>query len=321
MLKKIIVLLLSLNITACCGQSNSLKPVESDNGIVYFSYDNGLSWKNASAGIPQKVSIGLGGIAVSTNLLGAATKEYGVYLYDFQKNVWTQCTPDTLMIKSNMGSLFFFKNAIFVGTQYGGIYYSNDRGKTWVLKNAGLGNLTIRRFAEIDNKLYAATNGGLYIFDEAAHKWELKFDNNSLQVNGITQFKENIYIATNQGVFKSDKKGENWSNVLPNHSVHNISSDDNTLYAMTYNALLLSSFEGKTWQNIQDGLPKGLYTFNVLNKNNTVFAGQWDGIYSKTSAHNAWILSSNGLPSKFAATNLKVYNHVLIISTSERKLK
>ncbi|MCP9768109.1 hypothetical protein EGI22_09310 [Lacihabitans sp. LS3-19] len=31
--------------------------------------------------------------------------------------------------------------------------------------------------------------------------------------------------------------------------------------------------------------------------------------------------SSNGLPSKFAATNLKSFKGMLVISTSERKLK
>jgi hypothetical protein len=90
---------------------------------------------------------------------------------------------------------------------------------------------------------------------------------------------------------------------------------------MTYNELLLSSYDGLTWQTIQSGLPGNLYTFNVIKNNTVVFAGQWDGIYRKDISSEDWKHSSNGLPDKFAATNLKSYNGILIISCSERKIK
>jgi hypothetical protein len=89
---------------------------------------------------------------------------------------------------------------------------------------------------------------------------------------------------------------------------------------MSYNELL-SSKDGETWQSRQNGLPKNLYTFNVLNYNNIVFAGQWDGIYRKTNDSDKWEFSGKGLPSNFAVTNLKAINNILVISTSERKLK
>jgi hypothetical protein len=34
-----------------------------------------------------------------------------------------------------------------------------------------------------------------------------------------------------------------------------------------------------------------------------------------------WELSSDGLPPNFAVTNLKAFDNILVISTSERKLK
>jgi hypothetical protein len=72
---------------------------------------------------------------------------------------------------------------------------------------------------------------------------------------------------------------------------------------------------------MQSGLPKNLYTFNVIKNNNTVFAAQWDEIYRKDIADEDWKHSSKGLPEKFAATNLKSHKGILIISGSERKLK
>ncbi|MBK8636585.1 MAG: hypothetical protein IPN72_24805 [Saprospiraceae bacterium] len=178
--------------------------------------------------------------------------------------------------------------------------------------------MTIRRFCEYNNVLYACTNDGFYSYDKISDSWNLEFGQNSLQTNGATFFNGSFYLATNRGIF-TQKADKSWINSSPQFSMHNISSDKNHLYAMTYNELLLSSTDGKNWQSIQSGLPKELYTFNVLNHNNLILAGQWDGIYKKTNNNTMWELSSNGLPAKFAVTNLKAYNNILIISTSERK--
>ena len=54
-----------------------------------------------------------------------------------------------------------------------------------------------------------------------------------------------------------------------------------------------------------------------LRHNRMLFAGQWDGIYKKNDISPKWELSSSGLPPNFAATNLQVFNNILVISTSE----
>ncbi len=148
----------------------------------------------------------------------------------------------------------------------------------------------------------------------------MEYGENSLLVYGATVFQQSFYLASNKGVFKKDKDLI-WKNVLPDHSVHNISSDQEQLCAMTYNALLLSSPNGVQWQSIQAGLPKDLYTFNILNQNEVLFAGQWDGVYKKTNQDFEWKKSSTGLPDNFAATNMKAFNGVMVITTAERKLK
>lgn len=336
-MKSIPLILLLATLFSCSGQTN--KAVKEANkksesvfnnsnnnsfaavGIVYFSNDNGLTWKNSSKGLPDKVTIGLGGIAVSPMLIGVATKENGVYLFDFKDSLWVGISASPQLIKNNIGAMVFYENTIYVGTQYGGVYSSNDKGKSWTVQNSGLQDLTIRRFAEIDSKLYVATNSGLYSYNEALNKWGLEYGQVSLQVNGIAESDRCIYIATNQGVFKSDMKSKNWIKVFPDRSVHNISSFDKTIYAMVYSELFSSIDKGESWHSIQKGLPEGLYTFNVIENGNTIFVGQWDGIYSRTNSNDEWKLSGKGLPANFAATNLKSYNGLLIVTTSERKLK
>ncbi|MBK7788553.1 MAG: hypothetical protein IPJ54_08245 [Saprospiraceae bacterium] len=298
-------------------QSASQK--ETQNGIVYFSYDDGANWINSSNGLPEKIKIGLGGIATSNQILGVATKDNGVYIYNLKNKIWDSVPTEKQIIEGNIGSLAIFDNIIFVGTQLKGIFCTTDKGKNWAAINDGITNLTIRRFCEFNKVLYVCTNDGFYSFNKISRSWNLEYGQNSLQTNGAAFFNGRYYLATNKGIYTQQAE-KNWVNSSPQFSMHNISSDDTQLYAMTYNELLLSSTDGKTWQSQQNGLPE-LYTFNVLNHNNLVLAGQWDGIYKKTNSNTVWELSSNGLPSKFAVTNLKTFNNILVISTSERKLK
>jgi photosystem II stability/assembly factor-like uncharacterized protein len=336
-MRRLILIPLLAILTCCSGQPNSgtktasvsgdIPPVSSNNpseiadGIIYFSTDNGLSWKNKSAGLPAKISIGLGGIAVSGNRLAVATKDSGLYLFDSRQARWVKTPTDKQLIESNPGALIFYKDHIYIGTQFGGIFYSQNEGKTWTKLNTGLSNLTIRKLAVIDDRLYAGTNAGLYAYDDSLSQWQLEYGSGSLQVNGIAAFEENIYIGSSQGAFSSPKDRNDWKKVFASGALHNISADDKALYAMVYNELFSSVDKGKSWQSIQEGLPAQLYTFNVIKNGNAVFAGQWDGVYRKDNAMETWRFSSNGLPGTFAITNMQVYNGIIVVSGSERKLR
>jgi len=296
-------------------------PIEVTDGIVYFSSDNGLTWENRSEGLPMKIGLGLGAIAISDNSLGIATKENGVYLFDFQRDLWVNIPTDKQIIESNLGTFTFFKDQIYIGTQFGGVFSSANHGRNWANLNTGLSNLTIRKLVQVDNKLYAGTDAGLYSYNELLKNWELEYGNSTMQVNGITEFDGSIYIGTNQGAFATPKDRKEWKLILANYTLHNISSDDKTIYAMAYNELLSSADKGNSWQNIQKGLPKELYTFNVIKNGNSVFAGQWDGVYIKNNEYETWESYSNGLPSNLAITNMKSYNGIIVVSGNERGLR
>ena len=322
MFGRILVLLFAIAFNSCGQNKSFLLNAEPVNpGLVYFSENNGHDWTNASAGLPDSLSIGLGGIAVSEKMLGVATKEHGVHIYNQKTKQWQQLPRHPQMIKDNLGALTFYKNGIFVGTQYGGVYYSDDLGKTWNLQNSGLSNKTIRRFMEIKEVLYIATNNGLYSFNNTAKQWVLVYGEASLQVNGLCEFMGDLYMATNRGVYKSNRSDKDWTLILPKHSVHNITADDSRLFAMTYNALLISSMDGVNWQSSQAGLPDNLYTFNIVKKGGRLFAGQWDGVYSKEDPSKPWKSTSNGLPIKFAATNLKIFKDIIVVSSAKSEKK
>lgn len=279
--------------------------------ILFFSTDNGATWKNGSAGLPDSVQIGLGAIAVSKNTMAVSLKRYGIYLFNTTTPKWVSIPTDARIINANPAALAFYNNAIYAGTQYAGVFASRDK-KTWIPLNKGLTNLTIRRFAEINNRLYACTNNGLYAFDELHQQWRLEYGDSAMQVNGAAFYNNSIYIATNKGVFCS--RNGKWSLVLRNKSLHNISADGSTIYAMTYNELFTSQDGGFTWISSQKGLPPTLYTFNVIASGGEVFAGQWDGLYRKDG--NEWKRYGTGLPANFALTNMKVYDGGMVVGGS-----
>jgi photosystem II stability/assembly factor-like uncharacterized protein len=331
---RLLAFLIFIALNACNGQppcnpkptSNNILPGvqnsdQETDGIIYFSYNNGLSWENKSTGLSATTSIGLGGITVSGNKLALISKDSGLYFFKTQDDKWVHIPTNNQLLESNVGALLFYKDCIYAGTQTGGVFYSKNDGKTWTTLNVGLDDLTIRKLAEIENVLYAATNSGLYSFNELLNLWELEYGNCSLQVNGITDLGGTIYIATSQGAFASPIGKKDWKSIFSEGSLHNISSDGNTLYAMVYNELFSSANKGLTWQNIQNGLPAELYTFNVIKTNNVLLAGQWDGVYKKEKHSEHWELSSNGLPEKLAISNMLVYDEIIVVSGNERKLR
>lgn len=292
-----------------------------NDGIIFFSSNNGLTWENQSEGLPENSAMGLGAIATSDTSLAIAVKNSGIYFFDFIDNRWNAIPTDKQILENNISPLIIYKGDIYVGTEQGGIYFTRNRGQSWMNLNKGLNQSPIRRFKEIENKLYVGTNSGFYVYNKSLNEWVLEYGNSTLQVTGITELNGNIFIGSNQGIFEKLKGQENWIPVLKEQPIHNINSIGGTIYAMTYDQLLSSNDNGLTWKNIQQGLPAKLYTFNVIENNNSVFASQWDGVYKKDKIGGNWIAISNGLPPEYAVPNIVSFKGTIIISGSERGLR
>lgn len=284
-----------------------------ERGIVYISKDDGRSWENRSNGIPDNVF--LTDIAVSNNSLGIATKQHGIYLYDFTIQMWKPI-KNNKPTSSDIDAFFMSDEKLYVGTHGEGVFISENNGKEWGKINAGLRNLTIRRLLKIGNKLFAGTNGGLFSFDSKKNIWTKEYGDNALQVNGIALHDDEVYIGTNQGAFKGLLNHNNWNLIMPGRSLHNISVANGVIYAMAYNELFASKDKGESWYSDQPGLPDGMYSFQVIALGNEVFDGQWDGIYRKDKQEN-WVRWSNGLPTKIPITEMKTFSGILVAATSQ----
>jgi ligand-binding sensor domain-containing protein len=278
--------------------------------IVYFSANDGAFWQNKSRGLPD--GIFLTDLATDGDLLALSTKQHGIFFYDFRSDYWqkTATQPPT---SQNVDDLLLHEGTIWAGTQNDGVFVSADQGKSWKAINEGLQNLIIRRLAVIQNQVWACTNEGLYTLRQ--NKWQLVKEHPSIQINSITALDNEIYTGTTRGVFKKTGKDDVWKPVFQGKALHNINSIGKNIYTMVYGDLMVSSDKGVTWKNMQEGLPKGLYTFHVIQSHNTILAGQWDGVYKKIGS-DSWQSSSIGLPPKFPAIEMLAYKDLVIAASS-----
>ena len=290
----------------------SVQPDDGSKGIIYFSTDKGATWRNTSKGIPS--DLGITDIATGDNLLGVSTKQKGIFLFDFQNE---QCypLPATPSSTASIDALYFLRGKIFAGSQHEGVFVSADKGNTWTRINNGLSSLTIRRLLAVENRLYAGTNEGLFVLNEITNSWGLVYGEKMLQVNAMKELDNDFYIGTKRGIYKADKKGGLWSKVMKDRSLHNISAAGTNIYALAYNELFVSPDKGNSWLSAQTGLPKGLYSFSLVEMDNTVVLGQWDGAYVKDSLLG-WKPSNNGLPEKFPVTELATFGDILVAASS-----
>ncbi len=142
-----------------------------------------------------------------------------------------------------------------------------------------------------------------------------------VQVNGFTELNYNIYAGVMNGAIMTNDEGLNWRYIYQPHTLHDISNDGESVYAMTLgDGLLKSKNDGMTWENVNNGLgTSNLYTFEVKNINKGLFAAQWNGIYYSNNGGKSWQLIKRGLPDSTAFTTLETTGFGLIAGIGLRK--
>ncbi len=275
--------------------------------VLFVSDDGGNSWAHRGDGIAEDAF--LTDLSASGGKIVLSTKQHGLFQYDPDGIRWMSlpAKPGNL----DVDAILLRDNQIFAGTHGEGVMQSDDMGKTWRPVSLGLTSLVIRDLAFITGKLFAATNDGL--FQYAGESWERKFGEVNLQVNAVVNHGNMPLLATNHGAFLQTENG--WKEILKDRSLHNISSVDETIFAMTYGELFLSTDHGNNWQSDQQGLPGGLYTFQVIGGEAGSLAGQWDGIYRKLPGIG-WARIRATIPDKFAVTELLIHQNTIFAASS-----
>ena len=141
-------------------------------------------------------------------------------------------------------------------------------------------------------------DGGIFISNDAGKTWINQAEMRGQSVRSLTASASDpklLIAGTLQGVFRSIDGGQRWKQISPVGSVelHNVESiaidpkDPNIIYAGTWHLPWKSTDGGATWDNIKNGIIEDSDVFSIIvnpEKPKIVYASACSGIYKSLDA-------------------------------------
>ena len=278
--------------------------VGTNDGGLYITTDNGISWEQAALFDPTGI------VEDSEGSLYASTDFYGIFKSTNNGLSW-------FPVYSYFGVPSFYtiaistaNNYIFAGSSMDGIYRSANSGQNWSQVNNGLpDSSSCYSFAILNSgEIFAVVNGGLYVSTDNGNSWTLKLPH-SYGLHTLKLLPDNVLLAGSASnyntdrVIKSTDLGETWEkldNGLGMSYVEQLNykqTVDNSIvyYAATTNGLF--SYKDSIWSQIGTLDPR-IYDMTSEYINIPVVLTWADGISYSIDEGNSWqsLINSNFPP-------------------------
>lgn len=219
---------------------------------LYSSSDTGQTRSPLNNGLPTTF---ITSVLAIPGLLFCGTNGSGLFRSSDLGQTWTDMNT-TLPTGLNISDIKMDFQYLYISTDGNGLYRSGDSGITWQQINNGLQTSNINKISINQNKLFIATDAGIYISVDQGDSWTL-----NTQVGGAIrdmQFNLVAIVAAsaNYGLIKTNTMGSSWgimTNGLPNlpHLMYFIKKIDSYLYAGSNDGLFISEDSAETWLQIK----------------------------------------------------------------------
>lgn len=273
---------------------------------IFYSGDQGQSWKPASKGLTDLFVLALAVAPEGT--IYAGTFRGGVFQSKDKGKSWHPINEglEGLQVKA----LLINKGTIYAGTGNGVYQYSLSQ-RRWSLLTKGLDNVLVHCLAlASDGTLYAGTSGKGIIHYRAGSKskgWrrlsEGLVDHEGLGENFIrvlaVEGSQGIYAGTfDGGVFRSADRGRTWrpiSRALPNDSIRGIVVNDSGLFVGTGRGIFKSVNRGQQWVPINKGLTEKSIQVLFGSASGDLYAGTNAGAFRSDDQGKTWVPINQGM--------------------------
>ncbi len=223
----------------------------SDFDRVWATSDRGATWDCLINDVDSTAPVGVRELIPMGEKLFAISA-YGNPLSSIDKGrTWRRCVfPDNAQSTYTLGHN---GKLVWAGTS-NGVYFSSDSGVTWILRNEGLKNLAVSRFANLGSSVIAGSSDGVYLWSDGDASWKRIFaldqSIGGAWLGPIAVVDSCIFVAWSEHLIRSSDRGMNWTELKPPGNLQ-LCSYGHYLFVSSGGGLFRSTDLGASW-NVVD---------------------------------------------------------------------
>lgn len=289
---------------------------------VYFSRDSGRLWLNVTNNLKDSYVMSLFGSGTDIYACGYGGVSRSADSGRTWQFIWDM---DLLSPKASLSSFAADSNYLVVGTLGGGLFYSNDFGKSWKVSKSIFWEVSISAIIVKDNSIYASggyENGAVFVsnnFGQSWNRYELGIINTEVNVFSISG--SNIYAGTDGGMYLSTDGSKTWKPINEGLKVQTISSIipvNNGILTGTYtNGMYQSINNGNSWEQINNGL-ETKEVLALISDGTNVYCGTDEGMYLSKDQGKTWKSKKSGDPYIWKPFSFAIQDSRIFAGTGQR---
>ena len=264
---------------------------------VGYSTDNGDNWnQTAMNGIPSDDRIVFGRFTVSGNSLLFYSFDYDrVYRSADNGENWSESNTG-ITIPVTAQSLFTFNDTVYLQVS-DGFYKSGDNGQNWSKETISGSKLNVNTIIS-NNLWISPGSGGIYYSEDKGKTWQnATGDIGSSYAFSVVPLGGKLYASSTDEIYKSEDNGKSWT-TTDNQDRGNIKklrvADGKLLGLSSEDGIYEISNEGTTFTKLNDGFTQPRVSDFVVH-NGIFFAATPIGIYRSGTTGNSWTRANKGI--------------------------